>query len=224
MRRWQLCSRLFALALVSVLVLAPCLPAFAQDAEETEGASTPPEANPGGLYPVTGTTNTGKKVSTNVLVTDLPGDRIQFQARVMGFPVTTSGKAAWNADRTQVTVPVAVYIIGLVDASGQITLSATESGWEFSGSGSGSVPGASGSATAAGFKPGGVPAPSAAEVSEASGVSEQVRSADDGLSALQPSGGAGDLDTDAAVTSAAALLFALFLLIIWEAILGTPLF
>lgn len=216
-------SRGFRGALVLVLSLALALTTVAmavaqEDAAETAELISAPVVSPDGVYGVVGTTNTGKQVSTNVLVTSLSGDRVQFQANVMGFPVTTSGKGSWNAERTEVTVPVGVFIWGIADASGSITLRATQTGWEFTGAGSGTAMGASGSATAAGFMAGGV-APTPAEVADASGVPENVRATDPALSVLVPDD-VGDMDTDAQLQELAVILFAVFVTILLQMILG----
>ncbi|MDP2183658.1 MAG: hypothetical protein Q8K99_13975 [Actinomycetota bacterium] len=97
--------RSLAIALTLLLLSVP-LVAFAE-----ETPAEPADARDGsfaGTYEVAGSTNTGKPISAVVVVTDL-GDEIQFSSEVYGFPVSSTGAAAWNGD--EVTVPVSVTAI-----------------------------------------------------------------------------------------------------------------
>lgn len=211
--------RAISLMLTVLLIAGFSAPVYAQEGEAQPDLVSAPGVSPDGVYAVVGTTSTGKQVAANVLVTSLENDRIQFRAKVLGIPVTTSGPATWNDDRTQATVPIGVYIFGLVDASGSIALTAGATGWDFTGTGSGTAVGTSGSATAAGFMSGGV-APQPELIAEATGVSQGVQSADSALSVIQPET-TGDLDTSDAIAELAAILFAVFFMIIIQMILKT---
>lgn len=210
-------ARVLLVVLVCSVALAIAVPVGAQDTPSS-GADA---ASPDGVYAVVGTTNTGKRVSTNVLVTSR-GERMHFQARVMGVPISTSGEASWNPEHTEVTVPVSFYVLGLAQGSGSITLISAEDGWTFFGTGDGSVLGKRGSATAEGFMPRDTP-PTPELVEEASGVSSPVRSLDDATQPLQPEDPPPALETGDAVNELAALLAAAFVLILLEMILGVVL-
>ncbi len=207
------------LAIVCCLVLSLSAPVFAEDAAAPEPIAPISAApSPDGVYAVIGTTNTGKQVATNVLVTST-GERIQFQARVMGIPLTTSGPATWNPEHTEVTVPITVYVFGLADASGSITLIATEGGWSFFGAGDGQVLRKKGSATAEGFMPGGE-APTPELINEATGVSEGAQAIDDATGVLQPVDAVSAVETGDVMGELAAILVALFIIIFLELVLG----
>lgn len=214
-------SFVIAMALVLCVVFALAAPVFAEEGEATEPATTSDTASPDGVYAVVGTTNTGKQVSTNVLVTSA-GDRIQFQAKVMGIPITTSGPANWNADRTEVTVPISVYVFGLAEGSGSITLIATDGGWDFFAAGDGKVLSKRGSATAEGFMPVGAP-PTPELVTDATGVSGAAQSLDDATGALQSADAVTSIESQDVANEAAAMFLALLFIVMLEVILGVVL-
>lgn len=204
--------RAISLVLTVLLIAGFSAPVYAQEGEAQPELITAPGVSPNGVYAVVGTTSTGRQVNVNVLVTSLADDRIQFKTRVLGIPVTTSGVATWSADRTEATVPISVYIFMVADASGSVTLSAGSGGWDFVGSGSGKAMGASGTATATGFMPGGVEPPPTL-VGEATGVLEVVQSADSALSTFRPAA-AGDIDSSDQIAVLTALLFLIFIAIL----------
>jgi hypothetical protein len=189
-------------------------------AEEAVVTSAPVDNSYEGVYRVAGSTSTGKSFSATLIVKAVGADTIQVDTEYAGFPISESGPATWNGT-DEVSVPLSVTVPFVASGSGTVTLTRAEGGWQFFGTGSGDVFGSSGSATATGF--GGGVAPTPAEVTEVTGISEPVQAIDEVLQPLQPADPQPSVATEASIQALALILILAFLWIFLSLILGGPL-
>lgn len=209
-------SRRLLLVCLLISLFVPLLPlaAFAEEAVISPG---PPDTSFEGVYQIAGSTKTGKQFAATVIVKAIGADTIQFDTEYTGFPISESGTAAWKGP-DEVSVPLSVTVPFVASGSGIVTLTRAEGGWNFLGSGTGSVFNKGGSATASGF--GGGVAPTKAVIAEVTGVSETVQAVDETLRPLQPADPQPSVATEASIQALALILILAFLWLIMFLILG----